>query len=72
MTDTGYSYVGRKSCGCLVAAVVDDTDDAKDVAADVAGFIRQGLTIERVLHDVVRTELTFSCPHEAQQLNLFK
>jgi hypothetical protein len=47
-------YIGRKSCGCVVAAVVDNPDRKKDVARSVAGFIKEGLTIEHVTCDYFR------------------
>lgn len=40
-------YVGRKSCGCAVAACVDDPKFPKDTAQAVADFIKGGLTVER-------------------------
>ena len=49
-----YAYIGIKKCGCVVAAAVDSPDRPKDVAKDVAGFIRDGLTIERVSVEEVR------------------
>lgn len=62
-----FSYIGRKPCGCLVAAVIDDPDHASDVSKAVSSWIKRGLTIERVTHDVVRTEFTSRCPHEVKQ-----
>lgn len=56
-----HSYIGRKSCGCVVAARVDTGD--KDTANDVADFIKSGLSIERVTHEVACNLLTFDCPH---------
>ena len=63
MTDKeiSYSYIGcRRDCGCIIAAVVDmgDTDTAKDVA----GFIRDGLVVERVTSQYVRDNMRH-CPH---------
>ena len=42
------SYIGRKACGCIVAAVVDMQDHKKETAKAVRQFISDGLTIERV------------------------
>ena len=53
-----HAYVGVKKCGCAVAAVVDNPDHAKDVAKEVADFIKSGLTIERVPVEVVRARLS--------------
>lgn len=43
-----FAYIGRKPCGCIVAAVVDSPERRKDTAQKVAGFIADGLTVERV------------------------
>lgn len=41
-----HSYVARKKCGCAVAVCLDMED--KDTAKTVAGFIRDGLHVDRV------------------------
>lgn len=67
-----YSYVARKACGCMVGATVDDPAHKKDVAREIAEWVREGLTIERVTHDVVRKEFMGSkCPHEPKQESMF-
>jgi hypothetical protein len=60
MADTGYSYIGREPCGCVTCATVDDEDHKKDIAKDIARWVRWGLTIERVPHEYVRQHLA-SC-----------
>lgn len=55
-------YVGIRPCGCVVAATVDDPDDAKTVAQDVAGFLRSGLKVEPMDTEEVRKRLR-GCPH---------
>ena len=57
-------YVGRCKCGSIVAAVVAEADWTKDVkdyekivAKDVAGFIKDGLTIEQMDSAQVRVVL---------------
>lgn len=62
---TDYSYIGRLPCGCVVAVTVDYGD--KDTATDVAEFIKDGLTVERVTHDYVRENFVTEdhCPHYA-------
>lgn len=60
-----YAYVGRKLCGCICFAIMDDPDHVKSVATEVAKAIRKGLTIERVQSDVVNREwVGWNCPHE--------
>jgi hypothetical protein len=51
-----HSYIGVKSCGCVVSVVVDFGD--KETARWVGNFIKEGLTIERVTHDQVRARFT--------------
>lgn len=58
--DTGYSYIGRRPCGCVVSARVDTQD--RDTAKSVAEMIRNGETVERVTHDYVREHLWKWCP----------
>lgn len=58
-----FAYIGRKpDCGCVVAIIVDMPEYKKDVAKQVAEFIRDGLEIERVDLDAGKQEL-HSCPH---------
>lgn len=42
-----YAYIAKAPCGCLVAVSVDSQEHKKDVAKDIAGFIKDGLIIER-------------------------
>ena len=58
-----HCYVGFKTCGCAVAAVVDDSPD---VSKDVAKFIRHGLTIERKTIEETRG-LLHSCIHAVKK-----
>ena len=58
-----HSYLGRLTCGCAVAVTVDCGD--RVTAKCVAEFVRDGLTIERVTHAVVR-ETHFGCVHKEQ------
>lgn len=68
----GKSFVARKPCGCMVGAVVAVHVDAGEA---VAKWIKEGLTIETVDHEVVRREFMGSeCPHgehQPQQIALF-
>ena len=52
-----YAYIGIMKCGCVVAATMDMPDHAKQVAKDVAGFIREGYRVERVSTEEVRVRL---------------
>jgi len=49
------TYIARKSCGCVVFAMVDEPNPSdaykKDMAKELAGCIKRGLTIERVTVD---------------------
>jgi len=42
-----HAYIGRKPCGCVVAACVDDESDRAESARFTARLIRQGMTVER-------------------------
>ena len=56
-------YVGIKSCGCAVAAIVDTPEDRKHTAKEVAKWMREGLVIERRSVEWARANLT-PCKHE--------
>jgi len=57
-------YIGRKVCGCIVAATVIDGREPKQLAKDVAEFIEDGLAIEKVDVEYVRLNFQAGCPHE--------
>lgn len=60
-------YVGRCKCGSVVAAVVDTPGYEKATAKDVAGFIKDGLTIEQMDTEQVRVTLKVcACPKNVQ------
>lgn len=46
--DERMAYIGRCKCGAIRAAVADDPEYAKDTAASVARFIKDGLMVERM------------------------
>lgn len=50
----GYCYIARERCGCITGAAVDEPQYAKAVAKDVADWIKDGRTVERVPTTVVR------------------
>lgn len=59
-------YVGKRPCGCVVAAVVDDGDDPKDVAKFIADLVKRGMTVDRSTVDEARKLLTegLKCEHQ--------
>lgn len=61
MTDC--AYIGRKACGCITLAVVDNPNHTKDTARSIAAAIRRGLTVERVTVEYVRLHMKkCECP----------
>jgi len=66
-TKTTHSYIARRSCGCIVNAIIDNPDTVRETALEVAAWERRGLTTERVLHSVVASEFVgFFCPHNVR------
>lgn len=67
------TYIGRKTCGCVVAAVVDDPTDPPAcrafTAREVAKMIGRGLAVERVTVQQVRDGILTGCqcPKPARQ-----
>jgi len=59
------TYIGRKPCGCVVFAMVDEPNPTpqyrKDLAKELARCIRQGLEIERVTVEYVRNLSSIGC-----------
>lgn len=51
-------FVGVKSCGCVVAATVIDTGNAKYISEDVKEFKSDGLKIEYMSVEDARIKLT--------------
>jgi hypothetical protein len=70
---TGFSYVARKPCGCLIAAIADEPEpEKKKKIARVTGeWIQAGYTVEHVTDEVVRAEFR-SCIHKKQPQLLFE
>jgi hypothetical protein len=57
-------YIGRRSCGCVVAALVIDTARGQKETGKIIGqWVSEGLMIERVTTEYVRQHFTFTCPH---------
>lgn len=64
-TDDVMCYVARKSCGCIIAATVDEPDMLKENAKEIARWIRKGYTVDRVTVQHVREHFQGQdCPHE--------
>jgi hypothetical protein len=60
-------YIGRCKCGAIVAACVDTPDRKKETAKDVAEFISDGLTVERMsVEDVRAGDWKCKCPKDMQ------
>ncbi len=63
--DSTPTFIGRKPCGCVVFAMVDEPNPSpeyrKELAKEIARCIRQGLSIEKVTVDYVRTLESFGC-----------
>jgi hypothetical protein len=59
-------YVGRKDCGCVVAACVDNPEHRRDTARFVADIIKDGLTVETMTVKEVRRCLTV-CKHSPRK-----
>lgn len=72
MESTKMAYIGRKPCGCVCAAYVDEPPKSS-VAKEVAKWIKWGLNVERVTVEYANEHFTWDCPHkpESAQLSLF-
>jgi hypothetical protein len=57
------AYIGRKPCGCAVAAVVAEPPRIAEWTPDVREFIRTGLTVEPSTVGFVRHGGLVRCPH---------
>jgi hypothetical protein len=56
MTDQHFAYIGRASCGCIRAVIVDSAlaQGLQQVARETSRWIRDGLKIERITVEEVR------------------
>lgn len=64
-------YVGVEPCGCRVAVIVDQPHNKTKVAKEIASWIKDGLTVERVNVSDAR-RLVRRCLHQDVQPGLFK
>lgn len=66
------AYIGKKSCGCIVAACVDDGRFPEETKRNLKEFIDDGLIIERVTVGYVNDHGFLKCAeHNVKQLELF-
>lgn len=68
---TGFSYIARKSCGCIVGVVADDPNQRKRTARRTSEWIQAGYAVERVTDEVVRQEYK-GCSHRVQPRVMFE
>ena len=62
MVKNTHAYIAKAPCGCIVAAVVDSSEHKKDVAKDIASFLKDGLAIERhLIEDVRKMDFGHKC-----------
>ena len=52
-----FVYIGRKPCGCVTCAAVDDPEQNRSVAREVAAMVKKGMAVTRVPIDEARTVL---------------
>ncbi len=57
-------YIGRKTCGCVVAVTVDRPEFRRDNIKTVSAWMREGLTIEHTTVAQARTMLS-DCVHKS-------
>lgn len=57
------AYIGRKVCGCVVAATVAEPNRVTEWSKDIREFVRDGLTVEPSTVGFVRHGGLRSCPH---------
>lgn len=69
MAEEVLCYVAKKSCGCVVGAIVATDNNPARVAAALAMWAREGLRIEPATVEQVRQTL-WTCPHEPRQMAL--
>jgi hypothetical protein len=58
-----HGFVGRKPCGCITAACIDNTEDPKTTLEDVREFLGLGLALQRV--PIWEAVIAGDCPHGA-------
>lgn len=62
-----HAYLGYSECGCPVFISLDIPSGRKELAKEIADFVRQGLPIERLPKDEAKEKFCASeCEHEAR------
>jgi hypothetical protein len=61
----GFAYIGRASCGHVVAAISGNSP-VTNVAKALSEWIRDGLTVENVTNQYVRENFGCTCPKPVQ------
>lgn len=60
---TEYAYIARQPCGAITGASVDNPEDKALVDRDIAGWIRDGRTVERMTLEEARVQIGV-CPKD--------
>lgn len=69
--DIQYAYAAYRPCGCMCVAIADRPVNKKEIGKKLKEWVANGLTVQRVLSERVKTELVWSpCPHENQPVPL--
>ena len=66
IADDRMAYVGRQECGCIIAATVDNPAHKNHVANDLAEWVRDGLTIERLTLEEAREQFGCKCVEQLE------
>jgi hypothetical protein len=61
------TYLGTAPCGCSTLAYSTYGMTEKGVRRDLAKFIRQGYSLEKLPADDVRSRMVWDCPHAQPQ-----
>src|SRR5262245_4362480 len=51
MSNAGFSYVGKRACGCIRMAMVEELSTKKEIGEFCADALKRGYKVERVLLD---------------------
>lgn len=62
MSDSDKAYMGRRSCGCVVA-LLTDIGPARETKASLKDWMRRGLSVEVTTVGEARPQMVWDCPH---------